>query len=81
MVTRYLARMRELGLASPDFVPEAAAGLLLGAVFTHAVWRDHFAPVASDLPPPEQVIGSYVQLTLRSIGAGGTLGGKEAQAG
>jgi AcrR family transcriptional regulator len=81
MVTRYLVRMRELGLAAADFVPEAAAGLLLGAVFTHAVWRDHFAPLASDLPPPEQVIGSYVQLTLRAIGAGGELAGENTGAG
>lgn len=81
MVTRYLARMQELGLASADFVPDAAAGLLLGAIFTHAVWRDHFAPLAPDLPPPEEVIGSYVQLTLRSIGTGGRLEGKETRAG
>jgi AcrR family transcriptional regulator len=66
-VSRYLERMRELGLATGDFVADAAAGLLMGAIFTHAVWRDYFAD--PDLPPVEQVIHQYVSLVLRSIGA------------
>lgn len=67
MLTRYLARMRELGLANGNFRPEAAAGLLIGAVFSHAVWRDHFE--SPDLPPAEAVIRQYVGLLLGSIAA------------
>ena len=73
-VSRYLERMRELGLATGDFVADAAAGLLMGAIFTHAVWRDHFAD--PDLPPVEQVIREYVSLVLRSVGA--VAGGADA---
>ena len=63
----YLDRMRELGLASGSFYPDAAAGLLLGAVFTHAMWRDHFEK--PDLPPAEEVVRQYVGLLLGAIGA------------
>jgi AcrR family transcriptional regulator len=66
MVSRYLARMRELGLATGEFHPDAAAGLLLGSVFTHAIWRDHFNKPS--LPPPEEVIRHYVGLVLGAVG-------------
>lgn len=66
MLSAYLGRMRERGLATGDFVPDAAAGMLIGAVFSHAIWRDHF--VKPDLPAPEDIITGYVHLLLASVG-------------
>jgi AcrR family transcriptional regulator len=66
MLSRYLERLRQLGLASGDFYPDAAAGMLLGSVFTHAIWRDHFEK--PNLPPPEEVVRHYVLLLLASVG-------------
>lgn len=66
MLSSYLRRMQGLGLARGDFVPEAAAGLLLGAVFSHAVWRDHFTD--PDLPPIDVIADHYVQLVLNAVG-------------
>ncbi len=65
-LTAYLERMRAAGLAPAEFRAEAAAGLLLGAVFTHAMWREHFE--TADLPPAAAVITSYVSLMLNAIG-------------
>jgi AcrR family transcriptional regulator len=62
----YLMRMQELGLTSRPFQADAAAGLLLGSVFTHAVWRDHFE--RPGLPPVEEVIRQYVALVLAAVG-------------
>mgnify|MGYP001389389844 FL=1 len=67
MLARYLDRMRAAGFATAEFHSEAAAGLLLGAVFTHAVWRDHFE--TPELPPAETVIRQYVALLFNAIGA------------
>jgi len=66
MLSRYLDRMRALGWTSREFHADGAAGLLLGAVFTHALWRDHFE--RPDLPPPEQVVTHYVELLLNAVG-------------
>jgi AcrR family transcriptional regulator len=66
MLSLYLGRMRERGMATSDFIPDAAAGMLLGSLFTHAIWRDHFA--TPDLPPAEDIIGAYVHLLLASVG-------------
>jgi hypothetical protein len=65
-LTAYLERMRAAGLATGDFHSEAAAGLLLGAIFTHAMWREHFETAA--LPPVAIVVTSYVSLMLSAIG-------------
>lgn len=67
MLSAYLTRLREVGLARGAFHADAAAGLLLGAVFTHATWRDHFA--SAELPPAEVVIREYVALLLNAVGA------------
>ncbi len=64
-LSRYLGRLRDVGLARNEFFPDAAAGMLIGAIFTHAVWRDHFG---ATLPPPEEVIRHYVALLLQSVG-------------
>lgn len=72
-VTVYLGRMRERGMTRNEFVPELAAGLLIGGILSHALWRDHIA----DMPDPALVVGSYVELTLQAIGFIGT--GEEAR--
>ncbi|MEO8634775.1 MAG: helix-turn-helix domain-containing protein [Gemmatimonadales bacterium] len=65
-LTAYLERMRTAGLATADFHSEAAAGLLLGGIFTHAMWREHFETAA--IPPVAIVISSFVSLLLNAIG-------------
>lgn len=67
MLSRYLERMRALGWTTKEFHAEGAAGLLLGAVFTHALWRDHFEKPG--IPAPELVVEHYVDLLLSAIGA------------
>jgi AcrR family transcriptional regulator len=67
MLSRYLERMRERGLARGSFHADAAAGLLLGALFTHSIWRDHFED--ENLPAAEIVIRQYVALLLSAVGA------------
>lgn len=67
MLSRYLLRMGDMGWTSREFHPEGAAGLLLGAVFTHALWRDHFEKPG--LPAAEVVVQHYVDLLLSAVGA------------
>jgi len=62
----YLSRLRDRGMTSRPFHADAAAGLLLGSIFTHAMWRDHFEKPG--LPPVEEVIREYVSLLLAAIG-------------
>lgn len=66
MLSGYLDRLRERGLATGEFYSDAAAGMLLGSVFSHAIWRDHFGK--PDLPPTEEVVRQYVKLLLASVG-------------
>lgn len=73
----YLERMRAQGLAAGEFRADAAAGMLLGAVFTHAVWRDHFG---EGLPAAEEVIREFVGLLLQSVGFGARPVGRRSRA-
>jgi AcrR family transcriptional regulator len=66
MVSAYLGRMREQGLATAEFIPDAAAGMLMGAIFSHAIWREHFA--TPDLPSPEDIMRHYVAMVLAAVG-------------
>jgi len=66
ILTRYLERLRETGRATGEFEADAAAGMLLGAVFSHALWRDHLGK--PDLPPPEQVVQAWVLMLLAAVG-------------
>jgi AcrR family transcriptional regulator len=66
----YLTRLRDKGMTARPFHADAAAGLLLGSVFTHAMWRDHFDKPG--LPPVEEVIRQYVSLLLAAVGARST---------
>lgn len=65
-LTCYLRRMQERGLTTNEFVPEAAAGLILGSVFSHAVWREHLRD--KDMPPLDVIVQNYVQLLLNAVG-------------
>ena len=66
-LSAYLQRLREKGMTTRTFHADAAAGLLLGSVFTHAMWRDHFE--RPGLPPVEEVIRQFVSLLLAAVGA------------
>jgi AcrR family transcriptional regulator len=66
-LTAYLDRMRERGLAAaPAFRADAAAGMLIGAIFTHAVWRDYWDDPA--MPPADAAIREFVSLLLGAVG-------------
>jgi AcrR family transcriptional regulator len=64
----YFTRMRELGLTTREFHPDAATGLLLGGLFSHAVWRDYTVLPDQPLPPAADVVRLFVNLVLGSIG-------------
>lgn len=70
-LSAYLVRLRDRGIATKDFHPDAAAGLLLGSIFTHAMWREHFED--EKMPPAEEVLRQYVLLLLSAIGADATV--------
>lgn len=63
---RYLERLRERGMASPDLDPGPAAALLMGALFSDVMGRD-LMPERYDYTPDEAP-GKYVRLFLRAIG-------------
>lgn len=63
----YLHRLRERGMADTGWDPEAAANLLMGALFADAVARD---AVPEKYPYPEaEAPARYVKMFLRAIGA------------
>lgn len=62
----YLELLRQQGLASGDWNPDAAASMLLGALFSDVMGRDCM-PRCYGLEQNEAV-GHYVSLFLRSIG-------------
>lgn len=64
-ITTYLARLREIGLASGDWEPGMAAAMLMGALFATAIHADHAPP---GMPPPEEAVRQFVPLLLRAIG-------------
>lgn len=66
MLSAYLRRMQERGLTTLEFVPEAAAGLILGSVFSHGIWREHISD--QSLPPLDVIVQNYVQLLLNAVG-------------
>ena len=65
---RYLTLARERGLIGPDGSLEAATVMLMNAIFMDAITRD----VVPDCQPvsPHEAIDAFVDLTLRSLGAG-----------
>lgn len=65
-LSAYLRRMQQRGLTTNEFVPESAAGLMLGSVFSHAVWREHLKH--KDMPPLDVIVQNYVKLLLDAVG-------------
>ena len=64
-ITRYLKRLQERGLSSPDSDVEAAAVMLTGTVMSDGIARS-FVPEV--YPPLEQAAERYTQCFLRMIG-------------
>ena len=64
-ITRYLKRLQERGLSSPDSDVEAVAVMLVGTVMSDAMARS-FVPEV--YPPLEEAAGRYTQCFLRMIG-------------
>ena len=62
----YLARLKERGLALESIDPGAAASMLLGALFAHAIGRDLVPDMY--VVPAEEAVTQYVALFLRGIG-------------
>ncbi len=52
------------GLTAADLCAEAAAGMLLSALLTNALWRD----VWPNVPNPEENVRHYVDLAVRAVG-------------
>jgi AcrR family transcriptional regulator len=61
---RFFTRLQERGLARGDVPARAAAGMLLGALISNALWRD-FLP---QVPEPAENVRLYVDLVLKGIG-------------
>lgn len=63
---RYLQRLRDRGMAEGEWEPDAAANLLMGALFSDAIARDAFP---EKYPYPEaEAPAKYVRMFLRAIG-------------
>jgi AcrR family transcriptional regulator len=62
----YIAGLRARGFVAESVDPNAAAALLLGALFADAIGRD----IVPDMyaVPPEEAVTQYVTLFLRGIG-------------
>ena len=66
MLVGYLRRLRELGIATAEFNEEAAAAMLMGALFGDAMGRDVVPEMFRT--EPEQSVTEYVRLFVRAIG-------------
>ena len=64
---RYFRQARELGLIGREGSVEAAAVMLMNAVFMDAVTRDVVEGCRT--VPESEAIGEFVDLTLRALGA------------
>jgi AcrR family transcriptional regulator len=60
----FFEALRTRGLVRADVVSEAAAGILLNALLTNALWRD----VWPDVPNPEENVAGFVELVLKGVG-------------
>lgn len=63
----FFEALRTRGLVRADVVSEAAAGILLNALLTNALWRD----VWPDVPNPEENVAGFVELVLKGVGLAG----------
>ena len=67
MLTRYLERLRDAGLARADFDPRTAAAMLMAALFADGIVREGLPDMFSD--DIDRSIDEYVRIFLRGIGA------------
>ena len=67
MLTRYLERLRDVGLARADFDPRTAAAMLMAALFADGIVREGLPDMFSD--DIDRSIDEYVRIFLRGIGA------------
>jgi AcrR family transcriptional regulator len=67
-LTRYLRRLREVGLAKAPFDEVAASAMLMGVLFADAMGRDIMQDMYRN--DPEHALDHYVKLFLRGIGVG-----------
>ncbi len=63
-LTAYIERLRARGLATGDFDAHAASAMLIGALFTDALWRD----MIPYLPPADVTVREYVRVLLLALG-------------
>ena len=63
----FFEALRSRGLVRADLRVEAAAGILLNALLTNALWRD----VWPDVPNPEENVAAFVDLVLHGVGLTG----------
>jgi AcrR family transcriptional regulator len=67
-LSRYLQRLREIGMAKAPFDEGAASAMLIGVLFADAMGRDIMPDLYSN--DPEEALDQYVRLFLRAIGVG-----------
>ena len=67
-LSRYLRRLREVGLAKAPFDEVVASAMLMGVLFADAMGRDIMRDMYRN--DPDQALDQYVRLFLRAIGVG-----------
>jgi AcrR family transcriptional regulator len=67
-LSRYLRRLREVGLAKAPYDEVAASAMLLGALFADAMGRDIMRDIYRN--DPDVALDEYIRLFLRAIGVG-----------
>ncbi len=67
-LSRYLRRLREIGIAKAPFDETAASAMLIGALFADAMGRDIMPGLYHN--EPDEAVEQYLQLFLRGLGVG-----------
>jgi AcrR family transcriptional regulator len=67
-LSRYLRRLREVGLAKAPFDEVAASAMLMGVLFADAMGRDIMRDIYRN--DPDDALDQYIRLFLRAIGVG-----------
>jgi AcrR family transcriptional regulator len=67
-LSRYLKRLRDVGLAKAPFDEVAASAMLMGALFADAMGRDIMRDIYRN--DPDHALDEYIRLFLRAIGVG-----------
>jgi AcrR family transcriptional regulator len=67
-LSRYLRRLREIGMAKAPFNEVAAAAMLMGALFADAMGREIMPDIYRN--DPDEALDEYIRLFLRAIGVG-----------